>query len=115
MGNMEKGQIFFAESIGTGPFVQVQVGAGIAYIKKTSASAILSARINDPAAELPVKGSILLDQEEAVYSSQNGNSADVIGKISRGQKISYIKLETGYYEINFLGRKGYIKNKGSNI
>ncbi|WNF22681.1 serine hydrolase [Mesobacillus jeotgali] len=115
MGKLKKGQIFMAKSIGAGPFIQGEIGTGVAYIKKTAATPIFNARINNSAAKLPVKGSILLDQEEAVYSSQNGNSADIIGKISKNQKVSYVKLENGYYEINFLGRKGYIKNKGSNI
>lgn len=108
MGNLKKGEVF-VRTKDAGGFNEVQIGSGKAYIKKKATKPLFRAVIANPAENLEDAESIVLSHEVLVYSNPSENAAYSLGKLLKGQEINYHSLENGWYVINFLGRKGYLK------
>lgn len=110
MGHLKKGQIF-TRTKDAGAFNEVQIGNIKAYVNKKDTNPLFFATLTNPAGTEPPVGEITLNLALNVYSKPSESEADIIGRLNDSQKISFVKESNGWYEITFLGRKGYINVK----
>lgn len=108
MGNLKKGQIF-TRTKDAGAFNEIQIGSIKAYVNKSDTNPLFNGTLTNPAGFDPASGEITLNLTQNVYSKTSTSEADVIGRLNDNQKISYLRVIDDWYEINFLGRKGYIQ------
>jgi beta-lactamase class A/uncharacterized protein YgiM (DUF1202 family) len=108
MGHLKKGQIF-TRTKDAGSFNELQIGSIKAYVHKSDTNPLFNATLTNPAGTEPAVGEITPNLAQNVYSKPSASEADIIGRLNDSQKISYLRVTDGWYEINFLGRKGYIQ------
>ncbi|MBT2678803.1 serine hydrolase [Bacillus sp. ISL-35] len=108
MGELKKGQIF-TRTKDAGAFNEVQIGNIKAYVHKSDTNPLFSATIVYPISSNDVTGEVNFNLVQKVYSKPSAIEADIIGSLNYSQKVGFLRVIDGWYEINFLGRKGYIQ------
>jgi hypothetical protein len=108
IGTVEKGRVLLRKK-GNSKFNELMLGSEKVYVAKTDAKPLLSTKITDFIDVEDALGTQTLSQDTVVYLQPTLNSAG-IGIISQNQQYTYISKDGDWYEINFLGRRAFIKN-----
>jgi hypothetical protein len=113
IGNVQKGGQY-PRIREQGDYNVVQIGTMIAFVAKKAAAPLYSASITNLGSQ-KATGILVLEQDEIIYNSTNTATQEAVGKLTKGQKITYVQQQGDWYEINFLGRQAYIPIRGGPI
>ncbi|RSD26981.1 hypothetical protein [Mesobacillus subterraneus] len=112
IGTVDKDRVFLRGN-GNSKYNELLLGSEKVYIAKNDAKPLLSTKISNFIVESKSNGINILTQSTVVYLQPDETSATA-GTLLEGQHYNYISKSGDWYEINFMGRKGYILDSNLN-